>query len=925
VAHKIPRKGRGLFLLSSQPTFIGRVAEWLGTALQKLLLRFESARDLDQQMPRSPGHLAFRQGSTAKLAWGRGTLPKCTPRSQTGALLIERPPQYWMPGHPHATSTNGSLAQQGIFFVHHHTLAYRSSRPGVSTGAFHQTMRIVYSLIFALSLFCPEAYAQSDLAIGQWRDHYPYLSARSVIEGGGVAYCASRNAIFKVDPATNELEKFSKVNALSDVDITALGWSTELSALLVGYANGNLDVIRGGVTTNMTDIKRSSLIGDKRLYSIMCDGGLAYLGCGFGIVVVDLTRNEVKDTWIIGLNGEQRQVNGVVLHGDSIYAATDKGVFAAKRTEPNLAAFTNWYRRTDLPNFDKNFNGIVSFAGKLMVNYASVTDNSDVVYYYDGSWQTLGPALGRRNTAIHVSADGQRLVVPHRFDVRMFDQGLQEVLYAGTIAGLDIEVTGAYPRSSGGAWVATTKNGLGLVQAGSSGSFVSPNGPRSTNAYRIDASDGLLVAATGAVAGNWSNTYSHDGIHLFQENTWRTIREEDDPLLEGANTFGGGAVDPMAVVVDPSEAGHFYLGTWDDGVIEWRNGAAIAIWNATNSSLGTTGNPADGIVYVAGLDLDKDENLWVSNANTNALLSVRKKNGEWRSFSPGNLLGGSNLVSDVMAAHENNLKWLVRPRGNALLAFTDGGTIDDSGDDQFKLINTSENQGKLPSLDVYSVAEDKDGEVWVGTGKGIAVFYNSDAIFSGTGENFDCQQILIEQDGNVQILLETESVSAIAVDGANRKWLGTQSSGVFLVSPDGTQQVVHFTAENSPLPSNNITSIAIDGSTGEVFFATEQGMISYRGDATDGSRTEDCATVFPNPVRETYSGPVAITGLVADSDVRITDIAGNMVYKTTSLGGQAIWPATDLTGQRVSTGIYLVMASDPTGATTCNTKVLVVR
>ncbi len=360
-------------------------------------------------------------------------------------------------------------------------------------------------------------------------------------------------------------------------------------------------------------------------------------------------------------------------------------------------------------------------------------------------------------------------------------------------------------------------------------------------------------------------------------------------------------------------------------MVEWRNGAPIAFWNATNSTLGTNGDPAAGIVNVAGLDFDDDGNLWVSNANTNALLSVRKKDGAWKSFSPGNLLAGNNLVSDIMASKQSDLKWLVRPRGNALMVFTDGGTIDDTDDDQFKLLNTSDNQGKLPSLDVYSIAEDNDGEVWVGTGKGIAVFYNPQAIFSGTGENFDSQQILIEQDGNVQILLETEAITALAVDGADRKWIGTATSGVFLTSPDGTEELAHFTAENSPLPSNTVLSLAIDGSTGEVFFGTDQGIISYRGDATEGGREATCASVFPNPVRETYQGTVAITGLVADSEVRITDIAGNLVYKTTSLGGQAMWPATDLSGQRVSTGVYLIMAADPSGESTCNTKVLVVR
>jgi hypothetical protein len=221
------------------------------------------------------------------------------------------------------------------------------------------------------------------------------------------------------------------------------------------------------------------------------------------------------------------------------------------------------------------------------------------------------------------------------------------------------------------------------------------------------------------------------------------------------------------------------------------------------------------------------------------------------------------------------------------------------------------------------VAEDLEGQVWVGTSKGIAVFYTPTAIFDAGGS--DAQQILIEQDGNIQVLLETESVSAIVVDGANRKWLGTQTGGVYLVSADGRTQIHRFTEENSPLPSNNITSIAIDELTGEVFFGTDRGIISYRSDAIDGSETAECAKVFPNPVRETYTGPIAIDGLVRDSEVKISDMAGNLVYRTTSLGGQAIWNGNDMSGNRVATGVYIVFASDPTGAFKCNTKLLVVR
>ena len=203
------------------------------------------------------------------------------------------------------------------------------------------------------------------------------------------------------------------------------------------------------------------------------------------------------------------------------------------------------------------------------------------------------------------------------------------------------------------------------------------------------------------------------------------------------------------------------------------------------------------------------------------------------------------------------------------------------------------------------------------------MFYTPSAIFEG--DNYDAQQILIEQDGNVQILLETEFVSVITVDGANRKWIGTQTGGVYLISPDGREQVHHFTAANSPLPSDNIVAIVIDGISGDVYIATDRGIMSYRSDATEGADENTCATVFPNPVHSTYAGPIAITGLVRDSEVKITDVSGNLVYRTTSLGGQAMWTGNDMSGNRVATGVYLVLATDRFGTYKCNTKVLVAR
>lgn len=769
---------------------------------------------------------------------------------------------------------------------------------------------------------CAMGAAIAQPAIGQWREHFSYQRAKAVVEGDGVAYCATSNAVFALDPATNGISRYSKVNVLNDMNVSCLSWNAQQHALVVGYTNGNVDVLMNGASYNLSDIKRSGLVGDKTIYAATSHGPRVYLACGFGIVVVDLERMEVQDTWIIGPNATQVVVRGIAFHQDSIHAATETGLFSAAANAGNLASFTNWRKRTDIPRAAGPFSSATSFNGRLMVNYSSTT-GQDTVYYFDGAWQRFTAIYGSQNRQMHVSPAGDRLTITHNGFVRQYNGALQEVGFWGSVNGTDLNAVSAVFRAGGGIWAASETAGLVRFAEGGGQAFF-PNGPKNNSVYRLASGGGRVYVGTGGVASNWGNFFLKYGVHRFKENTWYTTDRENDPLFNsGANTFGGTVNDVLGIAVDPEDPDHVFVGSWDDGVVEMRNGQVVAIHNPTNSSLQYIPiSAAEGAVQVAGLTFDGDGNLWMTNSNCTSPISVRQRNGAWQAFNPGSVVGGNTLFSDIVV-DPNGYKWIVRPRGVGLLVFDDAGTITDTGDDRYKALTTSEGSGKLPSADVFSVAVDHDGEVWVGTGKGVAVFYNPFSVFESSGG--DAQQILLQQDGNYQLLLETEAVSAIAVDGGDRKWLGTQNAGVFLVSADGTEQLEHFTVDNSPLPGNNIVSITIDGLTGEVFFGTDQGIVSFRGSATEGGADAECASVFPNPVRETYSGPVAITGLVRDSDVRVTDVAGNLVYRTTSLGGQAIWPATDLSGQRVSTGVYLILASDPSGTYSCNTKVVVVR
>jgi hypothetical protein len=300
-----------------------------------------------------------------------------------------------------------------------------------------------------------------------------------------------------------------------------------------------------------------------------------------------------------------------------------------------------------------------------------------------------------------------------------------------------------------------------------------------------------------------------------------------------------------------------------------------------------------------------------------------KKGDKWTGFTIP--IVNENDLGQILV-NKSGQKWIQMRYGNmnpnSILVFSDNGTPENPGDDQAKLLNSAVGTGNIPGNNVLAMTEDNNGEIWIGTEKGVAVFYSPENVFQ-PGQNFDAQRILVTQGSYVQYLLENETVTAIAVDGANQKWIGTDRGGVFLFSPDGTKQIYHFTAENSPLLSDRITCIAIS-KDGEVFYGTDKGVISFRAQATPGGDSNENVYAFPNPVKSDYEGYIAVKGLVDNAQVRITDINGVLVYSTRAEGGQAVWDGKNFDGRKAQTGVYLVYSASDTGTEKIVTKILII-
>ena len=760
---------------------------------------------------------------------------------------------------------------------------------------------------FLLIIYSLHGNAQGkDIPIGNWRVHVSYREGLSLTESQGQIYYAAKGGFFTLNKSDNSYDLLSKVNGLSDATFNVVNSDPVSGTVVVAYTNSNIDVIQNNVITNISDIKRKNIPGNKAINNIYFNSGYAYLACGFGIVVLDLTNLEVKDTYYIGPLGASINVHEITSNSTNLFAATASGIYTAALTGANLADYNSWSKVSGLPA--GNYNGICFLSGNVYANFSKGTYLGDSIFVYNGtSWSNFVWTGGYDTKKMNV-CNGQ-LVIAFDYNVDVYD-GNQILLNRISNYGFDFALPLAGVVDAGNnVWIADAKYGLVRSSANGSGERYLPNGPRTNAVFALSYSNKKVVSAPG---GN--GIFNTDGVSVFNDNSWSTIY----------GVQPGGNMDTLHDIVcianDPDNENRFFACSNLHGLLEFRNGSMVNVFNPSNSSLKNQENaPNYYAVRVGGAGYDTDGNLWMSNGETDNAISVRKKNGTWQSFDFTGYVD-KYVVGQLLVSKDNQQKWVVLTKQNSILTYRDNGTFATPNNSNTKVLTTAKGNGSLPGAKVNCIAEDDDAQIWIGTNVGVAVISSQDNIFGGG--NFDAQQIYVEQDGHAQILLETEEVTSIAIDGANRKWIGTTKAGVFLMSADGTKEVYHFTAENSPLLSNEITAITINDETGEVFFGTPNGTVSYRSTATEGGEDFENVYAFPNPVKHDYTGVIAIKGLVKNAEVKITDVAGNLIYQTKAEGGQAIWSGTNFKGERAHTGVYFVYCANEDGSKTFVTKIL---
>lgn len=757
------------------------------------------------------------------------------------------------------------------------------------------------------------SYAQ--MTPGDWESLISLSATKQVAVAGSKVYFMAQSGIFYYDRTDNQLVSLTKNEGLSELEFSSIGYNAAAQKLVIAYANSNIDIVDlKGKITQMADIKRKNINGDKTIYGIYNNKQYCYLACGFGIVVIDLYKMEVRDTYIIGDNGNYLAVYGVAIGDNNLYAATKSGIKYAANWH-NLLDYSVWHSISDPALKESDFRFIRYGMGRVWAAHISDEWFKSMTYSAreNASWSTSFPSMQDircfdilGDSAYYSSHNGIFIFNKEGFLVQSIET------YPFAQENLKIDPVWIAPERDGTIWIADQNYGAICYKSGNFQRFPF-DGPISNSIFSMKIQDGTLWTCNGGRSPVWAGVYYKPVIQKFDDDQWTCYDQYNVTDLENMR-------DIVQILPVPNETDHFYAASCGYGIMEMKDGKMVNHFTDRNSSLKNYLS-SEGYIRIGGMAFDSGGNLWASNSLVDSKLHKMDPSGKWTAYSLTDLSGNLN-VGELLITHDQNI-WMQVPRNNGIFVMSTDGTKK-----RYITVTSLFSNGTVSATtimnDVYSMIEDLDGRIWIGTSNGIAVYNYPSRVFD-TNPLYASQPAVDMDDGKFHPLLQNQTVTAMAVDGGNQKWCGTKNSGLFLVSDDGTQQLEHFTTENSILISNNITSLAYDGTSGILYVGTDLGLMRYKTKTIDGKSGFDQVYAYPNPVRETYTGDIYITGLMADSNVKITDVNGHLVYETTSEGGQATWPGTDLAGRRVNTGIYLVFCASDDGSESAVTKILFIR
>ena len=766
--------------------------------------------------------------------------------------------------------------------------------------------RLIFPLLMLLG------FVDAKAGNGDWRIYAAYHDAQKVVSLHNRVYVLSDGGLYSYDPEDTSVDTYTKANTLSDHNIYDIEACESTGELVIIYTNGNIDLLNAnGDAYSMPDLKLKSL-SDKTLNNVLIDGTTLYVSTNSGVVLVNLRNHTFGNFYSFG-----HKINDIALDANNMYAATADGVYVGKLSD-NLLDKNNWKSLSNLVALD-----FITFSGSIYATTKNallkVTDNT--------SFSTSSIASAKPSSCYICNGTLFYLV----------NGSLYSIDASGSTQNYGSQSINYLSYSQSTYWAACGESGLiGYTLGGNSFTVktasVIPNSPHRNFSYQMKMIDNKRLLMTGG-AFNYPEVLRAGSVMKYEGNKWSYFDEAGPKEALGNNDWYINVTD---VVQDRNDSSHHFVSAACSGLFEFKGSKLIKNYSYNNSPLTTiipTSRRPGYYVRITGLAFDSQNNLWMCNNECDTIVRIRKADGSWTSFYIPEI--ASYPTFDHVVFDRRGWAWINSRRSTSaghqagvVIVNTNNNPGSPSGF-SYKFITTIKNQdGTTYSPTLFScMTEDVDGYMWVGCSSGIFVSYAPANVFNN---DFYFTQVKVPRNDGTNLadyLLSEVPIKCITIDGGNRKWIGTNGSGVFLVSADGLETIEHFTTENSPLISDDIYDIQINGETGEVFIATDAGLVSFFGDATDpaASLDKNNVLVYPNPVRPEYAGNISITGLAYDTNVKIVNAAGKLVNEGTSVGGEYTWNGRLASGKKCTSGVYYVLAADSEGKKGVVTKFLMVR
>ena len=766
-------------------------------------------------------------------------------------------------------------------------------------------IRKLLSLALLLFVMCLTAAAQQ---LGTWRMYLSYQIATKSVVSGSTIYSLMNGNLLSYDTEDGEVRTYDHLGALSDGNIAYMAYSKEAGKLLIVYSNSNIDLLDGdGNVQNLSALKDKRILG-KEVSNVCIYGSMAYLATGFGFVEVDMKEGVFRNTYKLSYT-----VNCIAVSDETVYLGTTSGLMQCSKSV-NMQLEENW----TMKSAPTGFTNMCIFHDKLLAM------KSDGLY-----------ALGLNDKTSFILSKGKFVFLKNTGEKLVWGNDTQ-IGYTTDASSTDNVITIPIANNwtdvsyvGGTYWMSEQEKGLRAYKLDDTfvptGAVIQPSSPIRDLGYRVTWVGNRLLVAGGI---NTVDSYYNPATSMYYENgEWTNFTEMEIPAEYSRFRL----YNTTDLVQDPLDDTHHYASLYRGGLCEYRNAKFVKHYNHDNSplrSLMPTLPQYYNYMMCSALSYDADGNLWMASSMRDSVLHVLKPDGKW--YNPYyEELDGVSLVDKILH-HSSGIKLMNSRRidKRGIFCLDTKGT-ERTSDDKTMMHQTIVNQDGTPYKpdQFYCLSEDLEGMVWVGTSSGLFVIEDVSQVFSPSCQFTQVKVNRNDGSGLADYLLNDVSIACIAFDAANRKWVGTHNSGAYLISADGQEMIHHFTAEDSPLLSDNVQSIAVHPETGEVVFGTDKGLCSYFSDATtpEEELKKSNIVVFPNPVTPDYNGPIAIRGLVSDTEVKIISTGGQLVWNGTSAGGTCLWDGLANNGRRVASGIYHVVANTPDGGKAIVTRIVIVR